>query len=368
MRCPRLFLAAPRPARPSPPAPRAPADVPEEAPPATPVRLEKVARGTVPARARRCSGWCARPGGRGGGPGGRPAALPRPLRRRAAYRRRGARGRGARPDLPPRRRGRAWPRRGCALELTASELARHQRAFDAGVEAAAVLASYKAEAELAPQPPGRRPGPRSRRLALRAPVSGRLIVDHRIPPESEVTAGHGPRPHRRRRARSRSRAGPPPRTATACIPGLKVRFVAPGARAALGRGGDPRGRADGRGRRDRAADRARSRDPEGLPAPGEGVELRVELDARPQALTVPEEALVVSESGERRLRRRARPRGLMARRRPSRPARAAAGGSRSLRGLVAGRPGGGRAAPPCSTDGDPIAEVEGASRRGRAAR
>ncbi|HET9225302.1 MAG TPA: efflux transporter periplasmic adaptor subunit, partial [Thermoanaerobaculia bacterium] len=37
--------------------------------------------------------------------------------------------------------------------------------------------------------------------------------------------------------------------------------------------------------------------PEGLPAPGEGVELHVELDPRPQALTVPEEALVVSESG-----------------------------------------------------------------------
>ena len=35
------------------------------------------------------------------------------------------------------------------VELTSSELARHQRAFDAGVEAAAVLASYKAEADLA---------------------------------------------------------------------------------------------------------------------------------------------------------------------------------------------------------------------------
>ncbi len=38
-------------------------------------------------------------------------------------------------------------------------------------------------------------------------------------------------------------------------------------------------------------------DPDGLPAPGEGVELRVQLDPREQTLTVPEEALVVAESG-----------------------------------------------------------------------
>jgi membrane fusion protein (multidrug efflux system) len=35
----------------------------------------------------------------------------------------------------------------------------------------------------------------------------------------------------------------------------------------------------------------------GLPAPGEGVEVHVELDPRPDALTVPEEALVISEGG-----------------------------------------------------------------------
>lgn len=34
-----------------------------------------------------------------------------------------------------------------------------------------------------------------------------------------------------------------------------------------------------------------------LPSPGEGVELRVELDPHLQALTVPEEALVVSAGG-----------------------------------------------------------------------
>jgi multidrug efflux pump subunit AcrA (membrane-fusion protein) len=35
----------------------------------------------------------------------------------------------------------------------------------------------------------------------------------------------------------------------------------------------------------------------GLPAPGEGVEVMVELDRRDQTLTVPEEALVMSEGG-----------------------------------------------------------------------
>ncbi len=34
-----------------------------------------------------------------------------------------------------------------------------------------------------------------------------------------------------------------------------------------------------------------------LPAPGEGVEVQVELDRREQTLTVPEEALLVSEGG-----------------------------------------------------------------------
>ena len=41
----------------------------------------------------------------------------------------------------------------------------------------------------------------------------------------------------------------------------------------------------------------RVRNAMGLPAPGEGVELRIELDARPETITVPEDALVAGESG-----------------------------------------------------------------------
>ncbi|HWN41337.1 MAG TPA: hypothetical protein VNW71_03915, partial [Thermoanaerobaculia bacterium] len=74
------------------------------------------------------------------------------------------------------------------VELTSSELARHQRAFDSGVEAAAVLASYKSEADLARSRLEAAQG-RAGRLSLRSPVSGRLIVDHRIPPDSEVVSG-----------------------------------------------------------------------------------------------------------------------------------------------------------------------------------
>ena len=75
--------------------------------------------------------------------------------------------------------------------------------------------------------------------------------------------------------------------------------------------------------------------PEGLPAPGEGVELRVELDPRPQSLTVPEEALALAESGsavfvlERKM-------GLVARRRPIETGSRGGGRVEVLRGLDAG--------------------------------
>jgi RND family efflux transporter MFP subunit len=174
------------------------------------------------------------------------------------------------------------------VELTSSELARHQRAFDSGVEAAAVLASYKAEAELAR---GRLEAAQGRagRLALRSPVSGSLIVDHRIPPDSEVApgtvlarvaAGGSLKVEGRAAAADRGRLHP----------GLQVRFTGGG--AGVIREVSPVVEAGGT-----VPLLVGVTDPEGLPAPGEGVELQVELDPRPQALTVPEEALVVSEDG-----------------------------------------------------------------------
>lgn len=180
------------------------------------------------------------------------------------------------------------------VELTSSELTRHQRAFDAGVEAAAVLASYKAEAELA-RSRLKAAQERSGLLSLRAPAGGRLIVDRRIPGESEVTpgvvlariaAGGSLTVEGRAAAADRARLHP----------GLKVLFAAPGATSPSGEGivreVSPMVEAGGT-----VPLIVEVVNPEGLPAPGEGVELHVQLDLRSQALTVPEEALVVAENG-----------------------------------------------------------------------
>ncbi|MES1211732.1 MAG: efflux RND transporter periplasmic adaptor subunit, partial [Acidobacteriota bacterium] len=171
---------------------------------------------------------------------------------------------------------------------------RHQRAFDAGVEAAATLASYKSEAEIAR---GRLTAAEQRagRLSVRSPVSGRLIVDHRIPPDSEVEPGLAlVRIAAGGRLTVEGRAAASDRERL--HPGLKVRFLAPGAEQPAGEGVvrevSPMVEAGGT-----VPLIVEVVDAEGLPAPGEGVELRVQLDLRGQTLTVPEEALVVAESG-----------------------------------------------------------------------
>ncbi len=180
------------------------------------------------------------------------------------------------------------------VDLTSSELTRHQRAFDAGVEAAAVLASFKAEAELA-RSRLKAAQERSGLLSLRAPTGGRLIVDRRIPTESEVTpgvvlariaAGGSLTVEGRAAAADRSRLHP----------GLKVLFAAPGATSPSGEGviREVSPMVEDGGTVPLIVEVV---NPEGLPAPGEGVELHVQLDLRSQSLTVPEEALVVAENG-----------------------------------------------------------------------
>ena len=179
------------------------------------------------------------------------------------------------------------------LAVASSELARYQRAFDLGVVSAAQLASYKAEAELASQ---RLTAARQKQgtLDLRSPVSGWLLVQRQLP-EGEAQAGT---------VLARVAAGGPPRVEARAAagdrarlhPGLGVRFVLPGTPGAAGRGVlreiSPELEAGGT-----APVVAEVTAGAGLPASGEGVEVHVELDARPDALTVPEEALVVSEGG-----------------------------------------------------------------------
>jgi RND family efflux transporter MFP subunit len=175
------------------------------------------------------------------------------------------------------------------LHVAESELARHQRAFEAGVEAAATLASYKAEADLARS---RLAAAQNRlgRLSLRAPLSGRLIVDRRIAPASEVTAGTVlARIASGGSLRIEGRAAAADRDLL--HPGLPIHFGDSGG-AGVVREVSPVVDAGGT-----VTLIAEVTDPLGLPAPGEGVELRVALDRHEQALTVPEEALVIAESG-----------------------------------------------------------------------
>jgi len=225
------------------------------------------------------------------------------------------------------------------LQAAEADLTRHQRAFDAGVEAAATLSTYKAEANLAHS---RLTAAQDRvgRLALRAPISGRLIVDRRISQDSEVAAGTvlgriaaggALRVEGRAAAADRDRLHP----------GLTVRFAMAG-----GSGTTPGTTALGAGvirEVSPVVDAggtvtlvAQVTDPTGLPAPGEGVELRVALDRHEQAVTVPEEALIVVDSGSALFVAERTREGYMARRRPVDTGARGNGRVEIVRGLTPG--------------------------------
>jgi membrane fusion protein (multidrug efflux system) len=180
------------------------------------------------------------------------------------------------------------------LDAARSELDRNQRAFEAGLISAAHLSPFKVEADLA----ARRLTAAQQQLGsldLRSPVAGRLMIDRRLPAEGEVTAGTviarvaaggALRVEGRAAAADRGRLRP----------GLTVRFVTPGSPEPTGHGVlqeiAPLVEAGGT-----VPLVVQVIDGTGLPVPGEGVEMRVELDLRTQAVTVPEEALVVAEGG-----------------------------------------------------------------------
>lgn len=180
------------------------------------------------------------------------------------------------------------------LEVAGKELSRYQKAFESGVLPEAQLDSYKAEADLAAQ---RVTAARQRQssLDLRSPVAGWLLVERRLPAEGEVQAGTvlarvaaGGRPKVEARAAATDRQR--------LREGLAVRFVPPGQPGTAGRGVireiSPVLDAGGT-----AAVVAEVTEGAALPSPGEGIEVQVELDVREQTLTVPEEALLVSEGG-----------------------------------------------------------------------
>jgi membrane fusion protein, multidrug efflux system len=175
------------------------------------------------------------------------------------------------------------------LDVANQELTRYQRAFESGVVPAAQVAQFKAEADLAGQ---RLEAARQRRssLDLRSPVAGWLVVEQRLPADAEVPAGV---------VLARIAASGPPRVEARAAAadrgrlheGLAVQLALSGAAEAAGRGVireiSPVLEAGGT-----IPVVVEVTAGAGLPAPGEGVELRVELDPRPQALTIPEEALV----------------------------------------------------------------------------
>jgi membrane fusion protein (multidrug efflux system) len=213
-----------------------------------------------------------------------------------------------------------------------AELTRHQRVFDAGLISAAQLDRYKSDAAMASE---RLKAARqqSARLSLRAPVSGHLLVDRRIPAGFEVEAGT---------VLARIAAGGAlrveGRAAAADLerlhPGLRVRFLSASGAAvgeAVIREVSPLVEAGGT-----VSWLAEVTDPTGLAAPGEGVDVRIELDARDQALTVPEEALVLGEGGASVFVAERKSGHLQARRQPVETGARGSGRIEVLRGLSPG--------------------------------
>jgi RND family efflux transporter MFP subunit len=183
------------------------------------------------------------------------------------------------------------------LQSAEADLARYQKAFEAGLIPAVQLDGYKSQREIAAaQLAAARQ--QAARLALRSPLSGSLLVERIIPPGTEVEGGT---PLARVAAAGALRIEG--RAAAADLarlrPGLEIRLAPAGGNGSLqplGRGVireiSPVVEAGGT-----VAWVAEVTDPAGLPVPGEGVEVQAQLDARAEALTVPEEALVLGEGG-----------------------------------------------------------------------
>ncbi len=176
-----------------------------------------------------------------------------------------------------------------AAEAAAAELERTERGVDGGFRSAAELKTRQIEAELARK---RLDNARLQveRLRHLAPADGVLEVDHQVPPGSEVRADHllariagsG-----RKRVEGWAAAADLERLQ----PGLAVELLLPRGRVA-GHGTvrevSRRIDEDGTVRLVTTVD-----EDLGLPAVGDGIELRVLLAAKSDAVTLPIEALIV---------------------------------------------------------------------------
>lgn len=179
-------------------------------------------------------------------------------------------------------------------ESAATDLDRLRRSLDAGIIEEEKYAAAENKARLARErlESAERD---ARRLTLPAPASGRLIVTRVYSPGTEVAAGTV--------IAELAAGGPPCVEASASAVdlkslrvGLRALFMLPGGVAPAGEGAvrEVASVIDATGTARVVIEVTSSR---GLPAPGEGVDVRVELEKRPNVLSVPEAALVIGESG-----------------------------------------------------------------------
>ncbi len=174
------------------------------------------------------------------------------------------------------------------------ELDRARRGVDEGILARAQLERAETEDELARE----RVKSSVREVTVtqvRSPIAGRLLVPSATPDGSQVA------PQLRLATvvaigRLRVETQVPASDLARLIPGLTARFLAPSTGTEVGRGrlreiapvADVSGTA-------RAV--IEVIDDRGMPVPGAGVEVEIELPSRPAALLLPEEALVSTDGG-----------------------------------------------------------------------
>lgn len=180
-----------------------------------------------------------------------------------------------------------------AAESATVELRRKSRSYKEGIVS---QAEYDA-AEIESRRAAERLASAERRaaaLVVKAPRSGHLVVTRRYPPGEEVPAGSS--------MADLAAEGAPRVEGWAAgsdfeklRPGMKVAFFSSEGDAA-GRG-EIREVAPVLDQTGTAKVVAGVEDARGLPPPGEGVEMRVDLDRSKQVITVPEEAVVMAGGG-----------------------------------------------------------------------
>ena len=180
-----------------------------------------------------------------------------------------------------------------AARLAEAELARARQGVEGGFLPAAQLKQREIDAELAAErlDAARR---RSDRLRVLAPASGILRVDRVYAPGSEIARAETPLAELLAEGLPRVETWAAATDRERLRTGLPVDCLAPGSQRVVGRGTVTEvAREIDRAGTLRLVAEMTETSTSGLPLPGEGVELRLLLDAKTEAVTVPQEALMV---------------------------------------------------------------------------